>query len=200
MAPLSTKLMGGAIAAIATVSTLTPAAFAKPSASTPSTSSFDCTSGLVTGTTACEGYFSGNLSSTDTLNAFGKTWGVELLKVDSSAGTSNGFTTTSNSNETAGTWKFDGFDFTQYSHLAFLLKGGPTYSVYLWDGKTTSGTWNTLGLAKGNGKAGPGLSHFSVYGIRGNTEEPDKVPEPASILGLAALAGVLVAQRRQVKA
>ncbi len=75
------------------------------------------------------------------------------------------------------------------------LKGGNTYSLYLFDGGVAGiGTLNfdTFGIAKGNGKAGPGLSHAALF--------TSAVPEPetwALLLGGLFAVGAFV--RRQAR-
>jgi hypothetical protein len=77
------------------------------------------------------------------------------------------------------------------------LKGGPTYSLYLFDGAAAGPagigalTFDTLGITKGNGSAGPGLSHAALFMA--------PVPEPGTwalmAAGLALVGGL--AQRRR---
>ncbi len=80
---------------------------------------------------------------------------------------------------TSGGWTLTGVD---TSNLMVVLKGGNSFSAYELNG-ATSGDWNTLGLEKGNGEPGPGLSHFTVY-------EAEPVPEPLTILGSATALGI----------
>ena len=86
-------------------------------------------------------------------------------------------------------------------HGLFVLaiKGGPTYSYYEFDAGTSgidSLSFDTLGVAKGNGRAGPGLSHFGLY------TQNSPVPEPQSyalmLAGFAAI-GLMVRSRRRAR-
>lgn len=117
---------------------------------------------------------------------------------------------------------------TIYGWFVLGIKGGPTYSLYLFDGGdegVDSIEFDTLGVARGNGEAGPpALSHAVVFtpggvlppppagspvGGTGGEEGPNatppqgptalQVPEPGtSGLVLAALAAVgLTARSRR---
>jgi hypothetical protein len=86
------------------------------------------------------------------------------------------------------------FDATQYGTFVLGIKGGPSYSLYLFDAGTTgisALSFDTLGIVKGNGRAGPDLSHLGLFAA--------VVPEPASyammFAGLA-LIGLTVRRRR----
>ncbi|WP_170189212.1 PEP-CTERM sorting domain-containing protein [Geitlerinema sp. P-1104] len=155
-----------------------------------------CSVANLTGTTDCEGVYSGNDSNSISTSTelFGKTGWSELWKVDDSSGTAGPLTVALNNagDNTSGTWTLsDDFDFGDYGDIMFALKGGPTFTAYLSDGQTRSGTWNTDDLRNGGGRVGPGLSHFTVWttgtGSGGNGEPPASVPEPAALLGLGSV-------------
>lgn len=183
-----TQLMGASIA-IAAVAAMAPNAAALTLAG------YNCNLGTVTGTTTCAGAYTGNDSNQDLNGLFGFDWGSELLKAEEENNFEDGALDISGGGNTSGTWSLAGFDFSAYDELMFVVKGGTTFSAYLWDGVTTSGTWNTLGIIN-NGGRNPGISHFAVYGVPGD-EPPTEVPEPLATLGLVAVAGGLLTLRRQ---
>ncbi|MBD2387208.1 PEP-CTERM sorting domain-containing protein [Cylindrospermum sp. FACHB-282] len=90
-----------------------------------------------------------------------------------------------NNYNTSGTWSL-GAGKSINSPFAIAVKGGPDYSAYFFNAASniTSGTWNTFGIAKGNGQPGPGLSHLDIY-----VATAKDVPEPLSILGTVAAFG-----------
>lgn len=189
MQKIASTLIGASVA-VAAVAALAPGANAL------TLNGHSCTKGTVTGTVSCEGAFNGNNSNQDLDGLFGFDWGDEVLKAEGDNGFMDGdldidFT----SGETSGTWDLSGFDLGLYDQLMFVVKGGTTFSAYLWDGVATSGTWNTLGIVNGGGKT-PGLSHFSVYGIQGDGDTED-VPEPFATVGLLAIVGGAAMLRRR---
>ncbi|WP_204141902.1 PEP-CTERM sorting domain-containing protein [Halomicronema sp. CCY15110] len=162
------------------------------------TGNVTCSTSNLVGSSACEGAFEGNNSNQDLDGLFGiADWGNELFKLENGA-TSNGPLTVTPAGGTSGNWSITQSYLDGIDDLMFVIKGGPTFSAYLWDGLTTSGTWNTDGIEKGNGTAGPGLSHFSIYSVPRTTEPPvETVPEPAAMAGLLAVGAGIVVNRRK---
>ncbi|MGB3514359.1 MAG: PEP-CTERM sorting domain-containing protein [Microcoleaceae cyanobacterium] len=161
---------------------------------TDAAAAVNCSTNDVTGSASCEGAFSGNDSNSDLGGLFNVDEWVEWAKVDNDSGTDGGLTVGGGGQ--SGTWSVSGID----SPFMIALKGGPSYSAYYMDGNTTSGDWNTDGLFKGNGKPGPGLSHFSVYIAKGDNNA--EVPEPLTILGsgLALGFGAMFKKKQSNKA
>jgi hypothetical protein len=81
--------------------------------------------------------------------------------------------------------------------FVLALKGGPTYSAYLFDGTVSGVTgfiFDTSGIEDGNGSPSPGLSHATLYvnsGPSGGGGGGDQVPEPSTMLTWLCLATVL---------
>lgn len=88
-------------------------------------------------------------------------------------------------NPGAGTSGTFSFDKAQTGYFVLGIKGGPDYSLYLFNGGAagiSALNFDTFGIGKGNGSAGPGLSHLALFA--------QPVPEPESYLLM--LAGLLV--------
>ena len=154
--------------------------------------SVSCSVTNITGATQCAGPFKGNDSNSVLDEVFGVGEWQEIVKVDS--GVSNdGLSVTKG---TSGQWSYTG-DLGDYSSVMVALKGGPSFSLYEIEAGVTSGNWDTLGIVKGNGKVGVGLSHFTLYGRKSSSPVlPPAVPLPAPVLGLIAGLGGLAALRR----
>ncbi|MGB2925702.1 MAG: PTPA-CTERM sorting domain-containing protein [Limnothrix sp.] len=154
---------------------------------TSSTADF-CNIANFSGSTQCAGPFSGN-DSTAAVNTlpslFGFTDWTQAGKLDAQSGTQANLISVSapgaGSNQT---WAFNGtFNPAQYVNLAFVVKGSNSFIGYLWDGKTTSGAFKTLGLLNNGGKT-PDLSHLSIYtrGIVQTTQTPPPVVPPIVVV------------------
>ena len=160
--------------------------FSSPAEARPggSSSSVTCDLGNFSGSSACLGPLSGNDSNSDLSGSFGiDTW-TEFSKLDAGSGNNGKIDVVGSS--TSGNWSLNGLDSS--TNYMVALKGDPSHSLYyLGSGNTgfNNETWNTDGIVKGNGKANPGLSHFSVY--QGSSEA---VPEPMTILGVALAGGL----------
>ena len=147
-----------------------------------------CNIGQLTTSTACAGAFDGNDANSNLDGLFGQAGWTEIAKIED--GTADGILTITNAGGTSGTWSVTGWG--GLSKVMAVLKGGPDFAAYLLDLSKTGGTWNTLGLLKGNGRPGPGLSHFTLYGV------PSEVPLPAAgWLMLAGLGGLGFAGRKK---
>lgn len=154
--------------------------------------SVSCDVSNLSGALQCAGPFQGNDSNSILDDVFGQGEWEEIVKVD--GGTSANGLTVSGSG-TSGTWSFSG-SLGDFSQVMVALKGGPSFSLYELSTGITSGSWDTFGIVKGNGQAGPGLSHFTLYG-RGEVPPPSAVPLPGPIWALLAGIGGLVALRRR---
>ena len=88
-----------------------------------------------------------------------------------------------------GTWQFTSSQ--PYTSYAVALKGAKDSKAYLFSdlngfGGILSGTWDGRALLTPNGKNQPALSNFRIYG----SGPVDPVPEPLTILGTVAAAGI----------
>ena len=87
------------------------------------------------------------------------------------------------------------FDSPQKGYFVLGIKGGPDYSLYLFNGGAAgilALNFDTLGVTKGSGGAGPGLSHLALFA--------QPVPEPQiyalMLAGLAAVGSIVRRHRR----
>ena len=158
-------------------------------------------------TVSCQGPISGNDSESAVQALLGSEWEF-LAKDDDGNGINEWGSDFANvdyfeltgGTGTSGTWEFDtNLIPATVEEFAIAIKGGPTYSLYKFeDLSVTSGDWDTLGVTNGDGKAGPGLSHFSVYVKRVPEVPVPTIPEPAAMVGLVAVgAGVVINRRKK---
>lgn len=136
----------------------------------------------------CQGSFLGNLSDGKVSTAIFDDMSFSLVGTSDGAG---GALTYHPGDQGTGTLELD----APISGLFVIgIKGGPSYSLYLFDGGSagvSSLSFDTLGVFKGNGNPGPGFSHAALF--------TPAIPEPGTYaLMLAGLAAVgLVAHRRR---
>lgn len=100
-------------------------------------------------------------------------------------------------NDPAGSqWGTLSFAQPQVGLFVLGLKGGPSYSLYLFDGGASGLSalaFDTFGITLGNGNGGPGLAHAALF-----RPAVGVVPEPGALaMMLAGLAGVGMIVRRR---
>lgn len=104
----------------------------------------------------------------------------------------------------SGSWTTS-FDFSTVARAFLVIKGGSSFSTYLFDtaSDAASGTFTTAGLMNG-GKNQPALSHFDIF--VGGTPDGDvdgpmsPVPLPAGLpMLLSAVAGMAYLRKRKQK-
>lgn len=156
--------------------------------------SVSCDVSNLSGALQCAGPFEGNDSNSILDDVFGSGVWEEIAKVD--GGESAKGLTVSGSG-TTGTWSYSGGLLGDFSQVMVALKGGPSFSLYELENGVTAGNWDTFGIVKGNGQAGPGLSHFTLYGRGEALPPPSAIPLPGPIWALLAGIGGLVALRRR---
>ena len=91
------------------------------------------------------------------------------------------------------------FDVIQFGMFVIGIKGGPGYSLYLFDAPSgvTTINWDTFGIVTGSDKAGPDLSHLALF-RKDDNFPPSGVPAPATLALLGVgLAGVSLLRRRK---
>ena len=168
--------------------------FALSSFGASATAAVQCTDSVATtnnaGYISCQGPVSGNIAPGQTHIAAFSGFGTFNLVGKSDDAGFGPFA----SNPGSGTSGTLSFDTPQTGFFVLGIKGGPTYSLYLFNGGSlgiSALNFDTLGVTKGNGGAGPGLSHLALFA--------QPVPEPESyalmFAGLAVV-GTIVRRRR----
>lgn len=160
-----------------------------------------CSVDSVEGALECAGIFSGNDSNSDLGGLFGQDTWTEVLKLDSGSGTAsgNGISLSVTNSGNGGTWSID--TYAGFAPVMFVTKGGNSFSAFLMDLKTLTGSWDTLSMVKGNGKPGAGLSHWTIYQAGTLPLQPNPgpapVPLPAGIWFLTGgIAGLSLLRRK----
>jgi hypothetical protein len=142
----------------------------------------------------CRGPIGGNVNgnpaeATYLSSQWGSTWTWQGKSDDAGSGPF----AASYSGLTSGTLVFDS---AVKGLFVLAIKGGPDYSYYEFNGGSggiTSLKFDTLGIVKGSGAPGPGLSHFGLYTA--------VVPELEHyVMMLAGLGFVGIAVRRRKSA
>ena len=90
------------------------------------------------------------------------------------------------------------FDSAVKGLFVLAIKGGPDHSYYEFNAGAagiTSLQFDTLGIATGSGKPGPGLSHFGLYTANAVTPVPEPETYALMLAGLGAV--VFMARRRK---
>ena len=142
---------------------------------------------------SCQGPTAGNIAPGQTSTATFSGYGMFNL-VGKSDDASYGPFSANPGTGTSGTLSFDT---PQTGFFVLGIKGGPDYSLYLFNGGTagiSSLSFDTLGIVDGNGYPGPGLSHLALFA--------QPVPEPQTyalmLAGLGVIGSIVRRRRRSV--
>lgn len=165
-------------------------------AAAPAASPVFCSDSFIVengGYVSCQGPLSGNIATGRVNTASFAGYGdFELTSVSGTGSFSVALDT-----EKSGTLNFGA---AQTGFFVVGIKGGPGFSLYLFDGGRngiSSLDFDTFGIVTGGGRAGPGLSHAALFTSLSAGPTPP-IPEPASALLLLAGLGAVgfVARRR----
>ena len=170
----------------------------------------------MTVSTQCSGYYDGNDSNQDLNGLFGTDW-TEAAKINIVDADENGFSDTdgpfvngiltidgpsTTDAGLSGTWSVTGW--SGFTKAMIVIKAGNSFSAYLMDLAYKSGTWSTAGVdCVGNSCNQPGLSHFTLYKVTGDSGtggDGGEVPLPAAAWFLLTGVAGLGAMRRLRKA
>lgn len=134
-----------------------------------------------------------------TVNALDGTWSLFGKSDEGGDGLKN-----IGEEQQTGNWEFTA---ALEAPFVVVLKASSFYSAYLFDdidSAITSGTFDVKGVTTDSSKADKfaALSHMSVYSFvpRIKEVEPPTIPEPASIVGLLAVAGLGLRLKKQSQA
>jgi len=147
------------------------------------------------GYVACQGSFIGNIAPGQTNLVSFEGYGEFALQGTSDGPGAGPFSDSA----TQVPWELS-FDDTLYGRFVVGIKGGPSYSLYLFDAGTEgifSLNFDTLGVAKGNGRPGPDLSHAALFLPTGQpVSAVPEAPAWATMLGGIGLLALIVRRRR----
>jgi PEP-CTERM motif len=165
---------------------------------TPAEAAVSCSDSVATtgnaGYLDCRGPIGGNVNGNAGEATFlSGVWGGNWTWQGKSDDASFGPFSSDNDGNTSGTLTFDS---AIKGLFVLAIKGGPDYSFYQFDGGSagiSSLDFDTLGVYKGNGRPGPGLSHFGLYTTTTAVPEPEVY---ALLLGGLGMLAFMARRRR----